>query len=98
MLIILEKGTDYKLIIAKKPDQYLMKLSKKDKKILQLIIDGIEEIKNNPYNSSILKGQFKGKRRKRKGLYRIIFKINKNTNPPEIHILDIAKRGSIYKH
>jgi hypothetical protein len=43
-----------------------MKLSKKDKKILQLIIKGIEEIKNDPYNSSILKGQFKRKKEKEK--------------------------------
>jgi len=72
MLIILGKDMDYEVIIHKQPDKFLMKLSKKNKDLLKYIVEGIDEIIENPYDFAILKGMFKGKRKKRKGSYSII--------------------------
>ena len=76
--------------------KFLKKLSSSDEKQLTIIFESINEIRNNPYDSKPLKGEFSGKRRKRKDPYRIIFQIDKKSN--EIQILEIAKRKHIYKN
>ena len=85
---------DYKVRYSKPVIKYLKNLSKKDEKQLIFILKAIDEIKNNPNDSVILYGKFKGRKRKRKGKIRIIFELNdKNI----IKILKIAKRSNIYK-
>jgi len=71
-------------------------LSISDKKQLTVILKSINEIKYNPHDSKLLKGEFAGKRRKRKDHYRIIFQIDKKSN--KIQILKIGKRKNIYKN
>ncbi|KZX12221.1 type II toxin-antitoxin system RelE family toxin [Methanobrevibacter filiformis] len=62
-----------------------------------MIWEGVHEIKEDPYNSKLLKHSFKGYRRKRKGDYRIIFDILFSMDPKRILILQIGKRSNIYK-
>jgi mRNA-degrading endonuclease RelE of RelBE toxin-antitoxin system len=56
----------YKLSIPPKIDKHLKKLSKKDKKTTAILIEGIKEIRDNPYQLKILKSKFLGYRRIRK--------------------------------
>jgi len=84
---------DYELTIPKHIDKKLIKLGKKDKDSLKKILEWFKEIINNSFKSSIMKHYFKGKRKIRKGNYRIIFDISDN----EIMILDIIHRKKDYK-
>jgi len=96
MLINLKKDT-YKLIIDKKADKYLKKLSKKNKHDLKSLLNSIKQISKDPHNSNNLKSNTKKKRKVRKGDYRIIFRIDTETKPTEIHIITIGKRKNVYK-
>ncbi|MDR3291185.1 MAG: type II toxin-antitoxin system RelE/ParE family toxin [Methanobrevibacter sp.] len=68
---------EYKLIISKNLDKYLLKLSKKDQNYHDIIKEAKDEIKHNPYNSKNLTCKLQDYRRVRKGDYRIIFRIDK---------------------
>jgi len=70
-------------------------LSKNDYELVTNILGVIEEIKNNPYGCKKMMGRFKGTRREKLGIYRIIFEINKEDNI--INILEIGKRNTIYR-
>lgn len=74
--------------------KYLKKTYKKDKKIYYLILSTLQEIIEDPYNSDLLKGIPKNRRKKRKGDYRIIFRIQKNDT---MRIIKIGHRKNIYK-
>jgi mRNA-degrading endonuclease RelE of RelBE toxin-antitoxin system len=54
-----------------------------------MIWDSIGEIEKDPYNSNLLRENFKKYQRIRKGKYRIIFLIDS----PEVIILKIGKRS-----
>ena len=72
--------SNFEVAFSKKVSKFLKKLSKSDEKQLIIILESINEIKSNPYDSKLLKGELAGKRRKRKDPYRIIFQINKKSN------------------
>jgi mRNA interferase RelE/StbE len=90
MCVTLKNILDYEIIFTRQSEDYLKKL---DKKILQMIIQGLENIYNDPLKSDILKGDWEGCRKIRKGSYRIIFEINGNI----ITILKIGHRKHVYK-
>ena len=54
---------------------FLKNISKKDKTTAKIIFKGIDEIRRNPYCCKLLASNFKGSMSKRKGNYRIIYKI-----------------------
>ena len=95
MLINLKNTLDYDLIFDPKAEKFLKKLSRKDKKTAQILLNAIKKLSKDPYNSKSLKGILKGNRRIRKDSYRIIFRIVKNSN--EIRILEVEKRSKAYK-
>jgi len=97
MLINLKKDTSFDLFIETNPDRFLKKLNKQNKEDLKKLLKLIYSISSNPYNSKLLHGKFEGLRRVKKGDYRVVFVINKNTNPYEIRILDVGKRKNVYK-
>jgi len=84
----------YNITITSKADNYLKRLGKND---LETIIEAIKEIPNNPFKYKTLHGNFKGARRLRKGKFRVVFYVNKNSIPPEIRIFEIGLRKNIYK-
>ena len=86
---------DYDLIFDSKVEKFLKKLAKKDKQKVQMLLDAIKEIPKDPYNSKPLKGLLKGNRRLKKDPYRIIFRINKDSN--EIRILEVERRSKAYR-
>jgi len=86
---------DYDIIILSKADSFLKKISKKDKKSLEIIFVGLDKISKNPKNSEIMKSYFKGARKIRTGDYRIIFEIQKQTH--SVAILEIMPRKKDYK-
>jgi addiction module RelE/StbE family toxin len=74
-----------------------MNLTKKDKKATEKILKGIKDIEQDPHKNKELQGMFKGSKVKRKGDYRIIYKIYEDLNV--ICILKIGHRNKIYnKH
>ena len=87
---------NFEVAFSSKVAKFLKKLHSSDEKQLTIILESINEIKHNPYDSKPLKGEFTGKRRKREDPYRIIFQIDKKSN--EIQILEIGKRKNIYKN
>lgn len=95
MLINLKITSGYDLIFYSKAEKFLKKLSKKDKKTVQLLLNAIKELPKDPYNSKSLKGILKGNRRIKKDSYRIIFRIVKSSN--EIRILEVERRSKAYK-
>ena len=97
MLINLKNTSDYKLKFESRAEKYLKKLVIKDKKAAQIIFKAIGEILEDPYNSVIMKGNKKGFRRKKQGDYRVIFRINNLSNPPEIRIYVVGHRRNVYK-
>ena len=97
MLINLKNTLDYEIIFHPKAEKYLKKLSKKDRKTTNILLNTIKKIHNNPYNSINLKSRTEKEKRVRIGDYRIIFKIVEDKNPPVIEITRIGKRTSVYK-
>ena len=93
MLIILTKCSNYEIIISPEAFKYLKKIYKKDKTNYKRIKEGINEIKEDPYRSNVMKHYLKGTRKIRKGDYRIIFDISDN----KVAILDIMPRKKDYK-
>ena len=91
------KNCNYKLKFTKNAYKSLKKITTEDKNIGKGLYDSIGEILENPLNSKLLHGKFKGARRVRKGKFRIVFYMNNNCNPPEIRIYEIGKRQNIYK-
>jgi len=89
----LKKDTRYKLNIKNQADRYIIRLSKKNNKDFEMLLENIKKIPQDPYNSKPLHNNFKGLRRVRKGDYRIIFRINESM----ITILIIGKRNNVYK-
>ena len=61
------------------------------------MLDGIDELRESPYNSKQLKGLFKGTRRIKIGNYRIIFIINECDKPKNVRVIKIGHRKNIYK-
>ena len=92
MSIILKKCLNHEIIISPKAFKDLKKIYKKDKLNYKRIKKGINEIKEDPYKSSIMKHYLKGARKIRKGDYRIIFDISDN----KVIILDIMPRKEEY--
>ena len=84
----------YNITYTRKSLKFLEKLSKKDKDLTNTIIDTIEYIANNPYDSKKLKGQLKGLNRIQVGKYRVIFKIYKKELV--VLIVDIGRRANVY--
>jgi len=74
--------------------RFLKNIAKKDKITAEIIFKGIEEIKKNPYCCKLLVGNFKGSRSKRKGNYRIIYKIYEEKNM--IYIMNVGHRDDVY--
>ena len=93
MWIILTKCLNYEIIISPEAFKHLKKIYRKDKTNYKRIKEGINEIKEDPYRSNVMKHYLKGTRKIRKGNYRIIFIIK----TCEIEILKIGKRTTIYK-
>ena len=93
----LRKKLDYELHYDTNVVKYLKKLVKKDKETVIMLLNTIEEIHEYPYNSDILKGNKKGDRKKRKGDYRIIYRIDNAVNPPQIRISKVGHRKKVYK-
>ncbi|KZX10610.1 type II toxin-antitoxin system RelE family toxin [Methanobrevibacter filiformis] len=91
----LKKNLTYKLTIKPSVKKYLLKLSKKNKKDVNIILKGIEDLINNPYNSDFLKDSQDKERKIRKGNYRILFLIFEDEK--QVEILKIGKRSNIYK-
>lgn len=91
----LEKNLTYNIIIKPSVKKYLLKLSKKNKKDTDTILNSIEELIINPYNSNFLKDSSDKERKIRKGKYRIIFLIFEDKK--EVEILKIGKRSNVYK-
>jgi addiction module RelE/StbE family toxin len=83
---------NHEIIISPKAFKDLEKIYKKYKLNYKRIKEGINEIKENPYRSSVMKHYLKGTRKIRKGDYRIIFDISGN----EVVILDIMPRKKDY--
>ena len=75
----------------------MKKITHEDKNIGKRLYDSIGERLENPFDSKPLQGKHKGARRVREGNFRIIFRLNKNSNPPEIRIYEIGQRKNIYK-
>lgn len=74
--------------------RFLRNIAKRDKITADIIFKGIKEIKNNPYCCKFLTGNFKGSRSKRKGNYRIIYKIYEEKNM--IYIMNVGHRDDVY--
>jgi len=55
MLIILKKCLKYEIIISPRAFKDLEKIYKKDKLNYERIKEGINEIKENPYRSNVMK-------------------------------------------
>ncbi|KZX09875.1 type II toxin-antitoxin system RelE family toxin [Methanobrevibacter filiformis] len=66
----------------------------KDKTVGELLLKGLNEIKRNPHDSEFLKFHYKGLRKKRKGNYRIIFKISDDEKT--VIVTKIGKRDKVY--
>ena len=81
MWMSLKKNLDYNLVIKPSAKKYLIKLSKKNKKDSNILLNSIKKISNNPYDSISLKSRINKERRVRIGDYRIIFKIIEDKNP-----------------
>ena len=82
----------YEIIV---PDFAYKELSKIDKENQQLIFDKIKDLKNGIFtNDKSLKGEHKGKFRKRAGNYRIIY--IKENNILLITLIRIAHRKEVY--
>lgn len=91
------KNYNYKLKFNKSAYKSLKKITTEDKNIGKGLYDSISEILENPFDSKQLKGKFKGTRRVRKGKFRIVFRVNENSSPPEIRVYEIGQRKNIYK-
>ena len=82
----------YKVII---PKYAFKELSKIDKKNQQLVFDKIKDLENGIFtNDKALKGNHKGKFRKRAGDYRIVYL--KENDILLITVIRIAHRKEIY--
>ena len=97
MLINLKNTSGYNLIFDPKAEKYLKKLSRKDKKSSNIILNNIKKILIDPYNSISIKTSVFKERRVKAGDYRIIFIIVEDKNPPVIEITRIGKRATVYK-
>ncbi|MCL2115648.1 MAG: hypothetical protein FWH29_05450 [Methanobrevibacter sp.] len=75
----------------------MKRASTEDKNIGKGLYESIGEILENPFDSKPLQGKLKGARSVRKGNFRIVFRVNKSSNPPEIRIYEIGKRKNVYK-
>jgi len=92
----LKKDTNYTIRLHPQVDRFLNRISKKDKKTLEIILKAIKEIRDNPHGCELIQGSLET-RKKRKGNYRILYRINKSTQQPLIEIAKVNHREKVYK-
>lgn len=81
----------YKLLVSKRAEREINKLSKSLKHVL---IQSLQEIKEDPFLGKPLTRSFTGKFSYRVGVYRIIYKINIKENI--IKVLSAGHRSTVY--
>lgn len=84
----------YRLEVAEYVDKKFSKLSKKDRKQLQIINKKILKILKNPYLSKPLRGDMHGSRREHVGSFVLVFEIDEENNI--IRILDYNHHDKVY--
>jgi len=82
----------YNLILSSKFDKEFSHL---DKKLQDRVVEGLKEIKENPYEGKPLKGRLKEMLSWRVGKYRILYQIQ--GNKLIIIVINIEHRKHVYK-
>ncbi|MGV8169540.1 MAG: type II toxin-antitoxin system RelE family toxin [Candidatus Nanoarchaeia archaeon] len=86
----------YEVHLSEHLDKLFSKLSKKNRKPLEIILNKIEEISENPNHYKPLRGNLKGIRRVHiDSSFVLIFEINEQNKT--ILVLDYAHHDEIYK-
>ena len=85
----------YELQISEKLDKLFSKLSKRDRKQLEIILKKIEEIRENPKHYKPLRGDMKGSRRVHiDGSFVLVFEIDEPNQV--VRLLDYAHHDEVY--
>jgi len=82
----------YNLILSSKFDKEFSQL---DKKLQDRVVEGLKEIKENPYEGKPLKGKLKEMLSWRVGKYRILYQIQ--GNKLLIIVINVEHRKHVYK-
>lgn len=85
-------GMKYNLILSSKFDKEFSQL---DKKLQDRVVEGLKEIKENPYEGKPLKGKLKEMLSWRVGKYRILYQIQ--GNKLLIIVINVEHRKHVYK-
>lgn len=81
----------YRISISPNAKIQLKSIKKRHQNALKIVIDGLKE---NPYLGKPLGRELTGKYSYRVGVYRIIYKINKQDK--SVHVLTAGHRSNIY--
>jgi mRNA interferase RelE/StbE len=85
-------GMKYNLILSNKFDKEFSQL---DKKLQVRVVEGLKDIKENPYEGKPLKGKLKEMLSWRVGKYRILYQIQ--GNKLLIIVINVEHRKHVYK-
>jgi mRNA interferase RelE/StbE len=84
-------GMNYNLILSNKFDKEFSRL---EKKLQDRVVEGLKEIKENPYEGKLLKGKLKEMFSWRVGKYRILYQIQRDKLL--IIVINVEHRKQVY--
>jgi len=85
----------FRLELSNDAERVFKKLSLKNPKLFQRVVNAFDEIKKTPYVGKPLKGNLKGKYSYRIGSYRVIYSIEKEVLV--IYVIAIKDRKHVYQ-